>query len=251
MEQFPPFNPANTAAAPSEPRRAVKVMIFSEIRFLRESLADILARDVGIAIIGHHATLSDVLVRRATNQANVFLLDAAFSGGVGAAACIREAVPDGRVVVFAVGETEENIVAWAEAGVAGYVPRTAALHDLARLLHDIINGKQACSEEVAAGLLRRIAAGSHRERPAGNVDAPLTERELQVLDLIQDGLSNKEIARRLTISLGTTKSHVHNLLAKLNLQRRAQAAAWMRQHADRSAVVRMRERAMAVQPREL
>lgn len=250
MKQLPSLNPVNTPAS-SASRRAVKVTILSEVRFLRESLADILAGDAGIVILGHYATLSDALPRRAVNWADVFLLDAAFSTGVNAVACIREAVPGVRVVVFAVGETEENIVAWAEAGVAGYVPRTAALHEVTRLLHGIISGKQACSEEVAAGLLRRIAAGSHHERLSRNAGTPLTERELQILRLIEDGFGNKDIARRLAISLGTTKSHVHNLLAKLNLQRRGQAAAWMRQHADRTAAVRVQERAIAVGSRRL
>ena len=129
-------------------------------------------------------------------------------------------------------ETEENVVNWAEAGVAGYIPSTAALIELTMLLHDISNGKQACCAHVAAGLLQRIASGATLDHAAPTSRWLLTARELQILNLIDAGLSNKEIARRLVISLGTTKSHVHNLLAKLNVQRRAHAAALARRGHD-------------------
>jgi DNA-binding NarL/FixJ family response regulator len=99
-------------------------------------------------------------------------------------------------------------------------------------LHDISNGKQACSAHVAAGLFHRIASGVTLDHAAPTSPWLLTARELQILNLIDAGLSNKEIARQLVISLGTTKSHVHNLLAKLNVQRRAHAAALMRRGHD-------------------
>jgi len=129
--------------------------------------------------------------------------------------------------VFAVIETEENVIAWAQVGVAGYVPSTAALGELTTLLRDISDGKQTCSALVVPGLLRQIASDAHFGVADPASLALLTARELEILRLIDAGLSNKDIARRLAISSGTTKSHVHNLLAKLNVQRRGQAAAWI------------------------
>jgi DNA-binding NarL/FixJ family response regulator len=136
-----------------------------------------------------------------------------------------------RIVASGVRETEDDIVAWAEAGVIGYIPRTAALSDLARLVVTIHSGEQICSGRIAAGLLRRIArtAGQDTDRNGGSIRAPvLTKRELEAAELIRSGLSDKEIARRLNISLATTKSHVHNLLGKLNVRRRSQVADHLR-----------------------
>ena len=163
-------------------------------------------------------------------DADVVLLDATVPGSIAAVRRALEIVPGMRIIVTAVRETENDIVAWAEAGVIGYIPSTAALTELVRLVLDIHGGRQICSSQVAAGLLRRIALGAV---PANGRDAPapaplLTKRERQAAQLIITGLSDKEIARQLNISLATTKSHVHNLLGKLNVRRRSQVVDRMR-----------------------
>ena len=121
-------------------------------------------------------------------------------------------------------ETKEDVIAWAEAGVIGYVPNTAASADLVRLIMDIHGGEQLCSGRVAAELLHRIAVSDSLgiARNALSPALPLTRREREAAELIATGLSDKEIARRLNISLATAKLHVHNLLGKLNVQRRGQ-----------------------------
>jgi two-component system nitrate/nitrite response regulator NarL len=141
-------------------------------------------------------------------------------------------------VALGLAETTDDVIAWAEAGIAGYVPRTAAMADLVACLHDIVRGEQACSRRVAAGLLRRISADA-RFSPIGRFspdarsrEPELTAREEQIVLLLCAGLSNKEISRRLNIGLATTKSHVHNLLAKLELDRRGQVVRWSRERGD-------------------
>ena len=155
------------------------------------------------------------------------LLDAAFCDGPTAVRQLRAAVPESPVVVLAVDETPETVIAWAEAGAIGYVPQTTALADLVGILVSISRGSQLCSAQIAFGLLRHVARTA-RSDPAGSTTAPaatLTRREREIGLLIGAGLSNKEIARRLDIGVATTKSHVHNLLGKMNVQHRGQAAA--------------------------
>lgn len=219
--------------APSE--QTLKIVILSKVRFLCQSLCEILGRDPAMAVLGHYAILGEALREPLAHRADVFLLDAAFTDGKGAVRRIRATLPKARVVVFAVIETEENVIAWAQVGVAGYVPSTAALEELTTLLRNISDGKQTCSDRVAAGLLRQIASDATLGQTHPASIALLTGRELEILRLIDAGLSNKDIARRLAISLGTTKSHVHNLLAKLNVERRGQAAAWVRRRAHEAA----------------
>jgi DNA-binding NarL/FixJ family response regulator len=142
-----------------------------------------------------------------------------------------------RIIACSVRESEEEIIAWAEMGVIGYIPRSTALADFVRLIVDIHHGEQTCSGRIVTGLLRQIAMTARR-RPSRDTAFPsaaLTRRERQAAELIRSGLSDKEIARQLNISLATTKSHVHNLLGKLRVHRRSQVAEWLREY-DRPSV---------------
>jgi two-component system nitrate/nitrite response regulator NarL len=206
-------------------------LIVSEVRFLRECLTEALRRERTALISWLSVDVDAALLRTLDElQPDFVLLDATIPDGSGVVGRIRDVAPGALVIVFAVAETEEHIVAWAEAGVAGYIPKTAAFSDVVPLLGDIIRGEQSCSGRVAAALMRRVAGIAHFGAGRSNISSPptLTARELQVIRLIGAGLSNKDIARNLNIGLATTKSHVHNLLAKLHLQRRSQAALWLR-----------------------
>jgi two-component system, NarL family, nitrate/nitrite response regulator NarL len=212
--------------------RSLRIMLVWGVRFTAEGLAEILERDPSLSVVGLCFDLSEAVALSPALQADVVLLDARIPEGMAAVRRALDIAPGMRIVVSAVRETEDDIVAWAEAGVIGYIPRTVALTDFVRLIMDIHSGEQMCSRRVAAGLLRRIAVTS-RQSPGRNVSLSrpaLTKRERQAAELIRSGLSDKEIARRLNISLATTKSHVHNLLGKLNVQRRSQVADYLREY---------------------
>jgi len=215
----------------SGPPLCLGALIVSEVRFLRESLAEILQRAPGLRVCGQSETAAQALASAATLRPEIVLLDVAFPDGTLLAARLGAASPATSVVVLAVVETEANVLAWAEAGIAGYVPNTASVNDLALLIGQISRGEQSCPSRIAGSLLRRVAAGVPAAATAPLPASPLTPRENEILGLVGEGLSNKDIARRLGISLGTTKSHVHNLLAKLSVPRRT--AAMTRVHAAR------------------
>jgi DNA-binding NarL/FixJ family response regulator len=212
----------------------VRIAIVWGVRFAREGLAEILSRDPLVSIVGQYSDLSEAVTMGSVEQADVVLLDSRMPGVETELRRFLEIAPGMRVIAAAVREAEEEIVAWAEAGVIGYIPRTTALADFARRILDIHKGEQICSARVATGLLRRIAVGARQSvvRGVALPVAALTKREQQTAELIRSGLSDKEIARQLNISLATTKAHVHNLLGKLNVQRRSQVAACLRE-ADR------------------
>lgn len=202
------------------------ILIVSEVRFLRESLGEILQRSPGLNVRGHSATLPHALASADMLRPEIILLDVAFPGGPRAAAQLCAAVPSARVIAIAVTETEEAVLAWAASGIAGYVPNTASVHDLALLIGQISRGEQTCPSFIAGSLLRRVGASSAATITTASAvprASLLTPRENVILGLVGEGLSNKDIARRLGISLGTTKSHVHNLLAKLSVHRRTEA----------------------------
>ncbi len=211
--------------------QAPRILVVWGVRFMGECLVELLERDPLVSVVGLSGDLSEAAALSASLQADVILLDARMPDGAAAVRRALDAAPGMRIVVSAVRETEDDIVTWAEAGVIGYIPRTTPLGDFVRLMMEIHSGEQMCSGEVAAGLLRRIAhnAGRSRGRNGPLALPALTRRERQTAELIKSGLSDKEIARRLNVSLATTKSHVHNLLGKLNLRRRTQVADYLRE----------------------
>ena len=127
-----------------------------------------------------------------------------------------------QIVVLAIRETERTVIAWAEAGVVGYIPNTAALADIATLLRDIIAGKQTCSEPVAAGMLRRIGRTSLSVNPLNDVPPVpiLTLREMQIVELIASGHSNKEIAYAMAITEAGVMKHIEALMRRYRVARR-------------------------------
>ena len=208
---------------PDQPRAGlIHVVVVSDVRLYREGLASGLARRTSINVRGatdHSHALSEI----ESLQPDVVVFDRRVRDGleiVRAAGCHTRAA---KIIVFGVEELDSEVVAWAEAGVAGYVTCDASLDDLGNTIEGVARNESPCSAKIVAMLLRRVAAlGSH-----GTTDdavPALTSRERQILPLIHNGLSNKEIAQQLHIEVTTVKNHVHNLLAKLNVKTRNEAA---------------------------
>ena len=222
------------ARGPGSP--GLRILVVWGVRFLGEGLAELLERDPFVAVVGLCTDLSEAVALTPVMQPDVILLDARIPEAAVAVRRALDIAPGMRIVASGVRETEDDILAWAEAGVIGYIPGTAALGDFTRLVKDIHAGEQDCSSRVAAGLLRQVGLIARRgTSPTIRLLAPsLTKREWQVAELIRSGLSDKEIARRLNISLATTKSHVHNLLGKLSVRRRNQVADYVRGYGQHS-----------------
>jgi DNA-binding NarL/FixJ family response regulator len=203
------------------------VLLIDDICLSREGLADILRRDGSVDEVRTAADAQTAVLLLSGYVPDVVLLNLASSDPLATLAAVRVAAPAVRVIALAVTETEDEIVAYAEAGVTGFVPRHGSLDTLKVTIASVVRGEAACPPVVTSALLRRIS--SLADQRAGSADADrLTPREREVLLLIEQGLSNKEIAQRLTIEVRTVKNHVHNLLEKLRVRRRGEAAARLR-----------------------
>ena len=205
---------------------AISVVVVSEIRLYREGIVLLLERDPRIDVIGAAAThrTAGPLLERAPD---VVLLDTAIANAEVALAELG--APAQKVVILGVVEQEADVIAWAEAGAAGYISREASCNDLCAALEAAANGETLASPRMVAALLRRLNAVAHDATSFGrDATATLTPRERQVAQLVGDGLSNKEIARQLCIEVTTVKNHVHNILRKLDVAGRGQAAAYLR-----------------------
>jgi two-component system nitrate/nitrite response regulator NarL len=204
------------------------VFVVGGVRVYRESLARALEGHPELRVIGtasaHHAVRAVGELRP-----DVVLLDTSTADGIAAARSLAAAAPAARLVALAASDSDVTVIACAEAGVAAFVASEGTLDDVAAAAAAAVRGESACPPRIAAALLRRVAVVGASERLAGAGEfSVLTPREHQVLVLIDEGLSNKEIAARLCIELSTVKNHVHNLLDKLGARGRAEAAARMR-----------------------
>jgi two-component system, NarL family, nitrate/nitrite response regulator NarL len=209
---------------------AITVLVVADTRIYRDGLVDALAARGEIDVIGAACGGDEALELMLVETPVVVLCDAASGSGP---ATVRTVSAGGSsrayVVALGVVEDEHDIVALAEAGANGFVTRDASVDDLVRIVVRVAGGDAVCTPRIAAVLLGRVAALA-AERPEGfQRDLPrLTARELEVVHLIGDGLSNKEIAGRLHVELSTVKNHVHNVLDKLQVRRRADAVARVR-----------------------
>ncbi len=143
----------------------------------------------------------------------------------------RRLGPSSRVVVYDLSlEREAEIVATAEAGVSGLLLNTESFERMLETLRNVERGHAMCSTEVSAVLLRRVYAFSQDINPDASLDR-LSARELEILELIAQGLTNQQIASRLTLTLQTVKNHVHRLLTKMEVASRVEAVTvYLAQH---------------------
>ncbi len=216
----------------------IRVAIVADTRLYREGLAQVLSRDSRICVAATVARRDEALASLPDLQADVVLVDMAMPESLGALRAIVERVPDGRVIAIGVLEDDDEVLSCAEVGAAGYVPREASLDDLVTVIESVARGEAICSPRVTASLLRRVAALA-AGNGGGLPRAQLTSREREIVGLIDRGLSNKEIARDLGIEVATVKNHVHNILEKLQVHRRGEAAARVRGIATRRVSGRM------------
>jgi two-component system nitrate/nitrite response regulator NarL len=204
------------------------VMIVSDVRFIRESLSAVLVR-VSASCLSCTATdLADTRSAVMSGAPDIILLDVAVAGGLQMVVELRRLCPGTSIVALGLRERDEDVLTWAEAGIVGYVPNTSSISEMLNLIDQIGRGEQTCSARIAGTLLRRIAWSDAKAASPDPSSSNLTRREVQVLDLVNAGFSNKDIARRLDISVSTAKTHVHHLLGKLNMTRRANVMVGMR-----------------------
>lgn len=206
----------------------VRTLLVVSTRFYRESLASALPRNGSIAIVGTASGRRAALACALSLKPDVVLLDASVAEGQEIVRALNAPANAPRVVVVAITEVPDSIIAWAEAGIAGYVSREQSIDGLISTIECVARGELVCSPRIAASILERVgelAALVRGEQPYADGPSRLTSREQQVVRLMGRGLSNKRIASDLGISMATAKNHVHNILNKLHLHRRSEVAS--------------------------
>jgi two-component system, NarL family, nitrate/nitrite response regulator NarL len=212
--------------SPDPGRASVRVYLVSATRLYREGLCDALSSRY--EVVGAAASPDTALADIVASRPDVVLMDGDAPDSAAAVAAVVSAVPTARVVALAMPEVETRLVALAEAGIAGYVSRDGSLQDLVAVVDSVFRGEMLCSPRMAATLLRRVKTLATERRPELS-RGHLTERQSEIVALLAEGLTNKEIASQLHIELPTVKNHLHSIFARLDVSRRSEAAAVARE----------------------
>ena len=201
----------------------IRVLICDDHAVVRQGLATFLDLQDDIEIAGEAADGADAVAKAASLQPDVVLMDLVMPqlDGVEAIRRIRAADPDAKIIVLTSYADDEKIFSAIRAGASGYLMKDVSPQDLAKAIRMARDGDPLLHPDVARRLMDHV---SHPEPPGAAALARLTAREVEVLRLIARGLANKEIARELVLSEKTVKTHVSNLLQKLDLGDRTQAA---------------------------
>jgi len=223
----------------------INVILISDIKIYCEGLSQVLSSTESLNVTGAVNNIDAAMSLIQNSPPDVVVQDMTMTDScslVQHISCMNSAI---KIIALAVPYDESNIIKCAEAGITSYVPREASLDDLIAAVIGAVKGECFCPPKIAALLFSKIQHLTRRAKETCLPDSrqehdihitDLTRREKQILNLMADGLSNKQISKTLVIEVSTVKNHVHNILVKLEVQSRAQAASLLQntlQH-DRS-----------------
>jgi len=209
---------------------SLRILVVDDHEVVRQGLVSLLERRQGFQVVAQAGTMAQAIEAARAYQPDLIVMDARLPDGSGIEACreIRSEQPQTRVVIFTSYADEDAVFAAIVAGASGYLLKQIRGRDLVAALEAVGRGESlldpAVTEQVLERL-RRIASGTYRDELTA-----LTHQEQKILLLVAEGKTNKEIAAEIFLSDKSVKNYVSSILAKLNMQRRTQAAAYVARH---------------------
>ena len=216
----------------------IRTLIVDEHRISGTVLAAVLSEEPDIEIIGVATSAQETIDR--IQCCDIVIINTSIKEDAALDITRFGLSPDvnAKSLVMGIPESEDVILRYIEAGAAGFVLKDDSVEGLIETMHAVHNDEAILPPNLAARLMNRVAELAHAYETAGSLDGSmadeLTRREQEVLDLISEGRTNQEIADTLIIELGTVKNHVHNILKKLNVNSRREAAAIAQMQAQRT-----------------
>jgi DNA-binding NarL/FixJ family response regulator len=206
------------------PARA-RVVIVDDHELARAGLRSMLDGERDLEIVGEAANGHQALAICRRLQPNLVLMDVRMPelDGLAATRAIKSECPATSIVILTMHENSDYLFEAVKAGAAGYVLKDATRRELVMTVRQVLRGEAVLQPELAIQLLRRLANESSRDGPP---DEPLTPREREVLQFVARGQTNQQIARELTLSVSTIKTHVEHIIGKLGVSDRTQAAVY-------------------------
>jgi DNA-binding NarL/FixJ family response regulator len=213
----------------------IRILLVDDQPLFRRAIATLIGGQESFTVVGEAENGLEAIEKAHALNPDLVVMDVEMPvmDGVEATRLIREQLPHVKVVMLTVSESEDHLFDAIRFGAHGYLLKDLRPEQLYDLFRSVMRGESPVSPAIAGRLLAEIRDGAMTRRvpaasPGALSGAPaITRRELEVLQLVADGLSNKEIGARLWITEGTVKNHVHNALEKLQLENRIQAAAYI------------------------
>ncbi|MDZ4865424.1 MAG: response regulator transcription factor [Gemmatimonadota bacterium] len=205
----------------------ISVALVEDNRLVREGLAALLKLTADVKVVAAESSARFALLR--TVQPDVILLDVELwdNDSLHVAETIKQQFPQSKVIIMDLPPVREDILEFVNAGVSGFLLKEATVEDLVSTIRAVAEGAHVLPPEMTSTLFSQIAKEALvRGRAVAAESVRMTSREREVIGLIGEGLSNKEIAKRLNIATHTAKSHVRNVMEKLALHTRLQIAAF-------------------------
>jgi NarL family two-component system response regulator LiaR len=204
--------------------QTIRVLIVDDHTIVRKGIRALLAEIAGIEVVGEAGNGQEAVAQAETLHPDVILMDLAMPkmDGIEATRQIKASQPESRILVMTSFAADDKVFPAIKAGALGYLLKESAPEDLVQAIHQIHRGESSLHPTIARKVLQEITHSS--DRPP--TPDPLTEREAEVLRLVAQGLSNQDIAKKLNISDPTVRTHVSNIMGKLHLATRIQAALY-------------------------
>jgi two-component system, NarL family, nitrate/nitrite response regulator NarL len=203
----------------------IRLLLADDHTLFRKGLASLLEKEKGFEIMGEAEDGAEAVSKAQAGKPDLVLMDIHMPGinGLEATRQITNSLPATRVVMLTISEEDKDVFEAIKCGAHGYLSKKVDPENLRELLQGVFRGEAPLSRSTAARILKEFAARASTNSATTAIDE-LTEREKEVLQLLAAGLTNKEIGTRLDIAENTVKNHLKNILAKLHLQNRVQAA---------------------------
>lgn len=217
----------------------INILVVHEFPLMCNIISSVLDSEPDINIVECASNVDEAIESVLKNNVNLVLVSTRLpeDGTTRLTHLLVQKAPSVKVVILGITETREGVLEYVESGAAGYVLRESSLDDLLATIRAVNNGQALISPEIAATLIQRVSEFAQVFTDTG-VNPPeslnLTNREMEVLELLSKNLSNQDISQRLVIETGTVKNHVHNILNKLGVGSREEAANLMALVRERS-----------------
>jgi DNA-binding NarL/FixJ family response regulator len=218
---------ADRGAAPT------RILLVDDQPLFRGAIASLINGEPDLMVVGEAENGLEGVEKAATLRPDLVVMDVEMPvmNGVEATRRIREQQPSTKVVVLTVSDADEHVFEAIRIGAHGYLLKDLRPEQLFDMIRSVLRHETALSPAIAGRLVAEFREGGAATRVASPEPPPeepsITKRELEILQLVAEGLSNKEIGKRLWITEGTVKNHVHNALEKLHMTNRIQAAAYI------------------------
>jgi two-component system, NarL family, nitrate/nitrite response regulator NarL len=221
--------------------KTISLVLIDDNRLLREGLAGLIRKQPDFRILAASGDIEEALRKVREAKPRVVLLDFSLEShdSLRVTTTVRKEVPEARVIVMGLLPIQEDVAAFVRAGASGFIMKDASFDDFVRTIRSVADGADVLPPQLTGSLFGQITRQVvSRGRAPVLEGVRLTERERQVIDLLGEGLSNKEIAARLHVAIHTVKSHVHNVLEKLALHTRLEVAAFSHSGGNRKPPAR-------------